>query len=269
MKTNLQSFNFHGHTRRCGHAVGEEEAYVQAAIRAGYRKIGFSDHAPYPGQYNEKERMDVTELDDYIAAIRHLQQKYRDQIDIYIGLEIENYQAFQSELRAYRKRMDYCIIGQHSMAVKEGKAIGDYYVENDDGHVLLYAGQIKEALEEGLADIVAHPDLFMFSRGEWNESCDTAARMICDAALAADVPLEVNLGGIKYGMRTIGRETRLPYPYRRFWEIAAEKGNKAVYGLDVHDPREYENKENFTIVNRVIEGLDLRFIDDLCFSHRL
>ena len=48
--------------------------------------------------------------------------------------------------------------------------------------------------------------------------------MICDAALAADVPLEVNMGGIKRGMRTIGRQTRLVYPYRRFWEVAARKG---------------------------------------------
>ena len=41
-----QNFNYHGHTKRCGHAVGEDEEYVQAAIAAGYSIIGFSDHAP-------------------------------------------------------------------------------------------------------------------------------------------------------------------------------------------------------------------------------
>ena len=85
--------------------------------------------------------------------------------------------------------------------------------------------QIKEALEEGLADIVAHPDLFMFGRREWNETCEMATEMICDAALKANAVLEVNLGGIKYGKRTLGKETRLPYPYRRFWEIVERKGN--------------------------------------------
>lgn len=264
-----QNFNYHGHTKRCGHAVGEDEAYVRAAIAAGYTVIGFSDHAPYPGQYNPYERMDVGELPDYIRSIQSLQKKYRDQIDIYIGMEIENYQAHKKEVRQYRELMDYCIIGQHSMALREGAAIGDYYVDNDDAHVLLYAGQIKEALEEGLADIVAHPDLFMFGRGEWNESCELAANMICDAALAADAVLEVNLGGIKYGRRTLGRETRIPYPYRRFWEIVEKKGNKVVYGLDVHDPKHYLQAENFAVVDEVIRGLDLNFQKELTFAHKL
>ena len=40
--------------------------------------------------------MDVSELPEYIRSIKDLQARYRDQIDIYIGLEIENYQAFQA-----------------------------------------------------------------------------------------------------------------------------------------------------------------------------
>ena len=264
-----QNFNYHGHTKRCGHAVGEDEEYVQAAIAAGYSIIGFSDHAPYPGQYHAQERMDVGELDDYIRSIKELQQKYQGQIDIYIGMEIENYQAYKKELKQYRDMLDYCIIGQHSMALRDGNAVGDYYVENDDAHVLLYAGQIKEALEEGLAVIVAHPDLFMFGRREWNETCEMATEMICDAALKANAVLEVNLGGIKYGKRTLGRETRLPYPYRRFWEIVERKGNSVIYGLDVHAPQQYLQEDNFAIVDAVIQGLSLHFVDDLRFSHKL
>lgn len=120
-----------------------------------------------------------------------------------------------------------------------------------------------------MADIVAHPDLFMYSRAQWSDACEQAAQMICDAALAADVPLEVNMGGIKRGMRTIGRQNRLVYPYRRFWEVAARKGNKVIYGLDAHDPQEYLKKEQYDIVDEVIAGLDLHFVDALTFSHKL
>ena len=264
-----QSFNYHGHTKRCGHAVGEDEEYVLAAIKAGYTKIGFSDHAPYPGQYHPRERMDVSELEDYIRSIQHLQAKYKDQIDIYIGLEIENYQAYKKELQVYRNQMDYCIIGQHSMAVRDGKALGDYYVETDDAHILLYAGQIKEALEEGMADIVAHPDMFMYGRAQWNNACDTAAKMICLAAKKANVPLEVNLGGSRYGWRMYGKEKRIAYPYRRFWEIAAQIGNSVVYGLDAHTPQDYLSTDRFAIVDTIIQGLSLAFLDDLAFSHKL
>lgn len=80
-----QYFNYHGHTKRCGHARGEDEEYVLAAISAGYKTIGFSDHAPYPDQYNEHERMDMSELENYIYSVKQLQQKYKDQIEIFIG----------------------------------------------------------------------------------------------------------------------------------------------------------------------------------------
>lgn len=29
----MQDFNYHSHTKRCGHAEGEDEAYVQEAIK--------------------------------------------------------------------------------------------------------------------------------------------------------------------------------------------------------------------------------------------
>mgnify|MGYP000697771308 CR=1 FL=1 len=39
--------NFHSHTVRCQHAVGEEREYVEEAIKEGFEVIGFSDHSPY------------------------------------------------------------------------------------------------------------------------------------------------------------------------------------------------------------------------------
>ncbi|MCF0230516.1 MAG: PHP domain-containing protein, partial [Parasporobacterium sp.] len=42
----MQDFMYHIHTFRCNHAVGDDEDYVKAAIKAGYKVMGFSDHAP-------------------------------------------------------------------------------------------------------------------------------------------------------------------------------------------------------------------------------
>lgn len=39
--------NYHTHTPRCNHAVGSEEEYVQQALKAGIKILGFSDHTPY------------------------------------------------------------------------------------------------------------------------------------------------------------------------------------------------------------------------------
>ena len=39
-------YNYHTHTTRCHHAVNSDEEYIQAAIEAGIKYLGFSDHAP-------------------------------------------------------------------------------------------------------------------------------------------------------------------------------------------------------------------------------
>ena len=41
--------NLHTHTRRCRHAAKEpDRAWVEAALAAGVRTLGFSDHCPWP-----------------------------------------------------------------------------------------------------------------------------------------------------------------------------------------------------------------------------
>ena len=35
-----QDFNMHTHTKRCGHAYGDDEQYVLAAIDAGFKQLG-------------------------------------------------------------------------------------------------------------------------------------------------------------------------------------------------------------------------------------
>ena len=77
----MQKFNYHSHTKRCGHAIGEDEEYVLAAIANGYTKMGFSDHAPYRNGYAPGERMHKEELDSYIESVKVLQEKYKDQIE--------------------------------------------------------------------------------------------------------------------------------------------------------------------------------------------
>lgn len=39
--------NYHTHTTRCMHAVGDDEDYVRSAIKGGFQELGFSDHGPW------------------------------------------------------------------------------------------------------------------------------------------------------------------------------------------------------------------------------
>ena len=62
--------NYHTHTMRCQHASGEDADYVEAALKAGYQVLGFSDHSPWPfsSGYVSPIRMSAERLDDYIAG---------------------------------------------------------------------------------------------------------------------------------------------------------------------------------------------------------
>lgn len=262
----MQTFNYHGHTARCGHAVGEDEAYVIQAIKNGYKKIGFSDHMPFKNGYAQGERMHDYELEDYVSSIKYLQNKYIDQIDIYIGLEFENYQNQLDEIKAHKERFDYLILGEHEPALFEA----NFYDNYEDNDTALYGEMVVKAIVEELPDIVAHPDLFMFGKEEWNETCIDITHKICKAAQDHHIPLELNLNGLKYGKCKRGEEVRYLYPYRRFWEIASLYDVDVVFGLDAHSPEKYADFECFEIVkNEIVNDIKLNFMEDLQFSHKL
>ena len=79
------------HTTRCQHAFGEDREYVEEAILAGLRILGFSDHCPwiYKSDYVSNIRMTPQETDDYFLSLEKLRREYEKDIDIFIGFESE------------------------------------------------------------------------------------------------------------------------------------------------------------------------------------
>ena len=44
----MKKVNYHTHTYRCGHANGNEEEMIQAAINMGIEDLGMCGHVPLP-----------------------------------------------------------------------------------------------------------------------------------------------------------------------------------------------------------------------------
>ena len=262
----MQKFNYHSHTKRCGHAGGEDEAYVQAAIEHGFQVMGFSDHAPYIDGYDPHERMKVEELTEYVASIEYLQKKYQDKIEIFKGLEVEWIPGRIAEIKQYRQAFDYLILGEHTYTLD----IENYFYDHvSDEDITLYADMIEQACDSKMFDIIAHPDLFMYGKETFSDACVEASHRIVQAAMRNQVLLEVNLNGLKYGKKPKGAEERYLYPYREFWKIASQYDVKVVYGLDAHAPSKYGDKKAFEIVqNEIIYDLPLQFVTDLKFKHK-
>ena len=68
--------NYHTHTTRCMHAIGQDEEYVQAAIKAGIKKLGFSDHTPWHYDSSFKATMRMEDVYKRQSLVYQKQQIY-------------------------------------------------------------------------------------------------------------------------------------------------------------------------------------------------
>ena len=226
--------NLHTHTYRCRHAKGSDEEYVLAAIDAGYDKLGFADHTPFPyaNGFVNGDKMLIEELPDYIDSVLNLKEKYRGQIEILLGLECEAVPEFFPFLREMKRQMDYLILGSHG-----DKRIDPYSgILTEKKQLWRYFAYTVEGMETGLFLYLAHPDVMLGRYPVFDETAAEVSRKLCREAKRLDMPLEYNLYGIYKGVKP----GCLGYPYDGFWRIAAEENCVAVVGVDAHNPGCFE-----------------------------
>ena len=246
--------NYHTHTYRCGHASpASEREYVEKAISSGIKILGFSDHTPYPGTENFPGRpgirLDISELDGYCRTVLDLRDEYRDDIEIHLGLEVEYYPAlFSGLMDQLRSRpIEYMLLGQH---FTNNQNDGVHCGFPGEGILPKYTEQLICGLDTGMFTYVAHPDIV-------NHECDPeeyemCMRRICRKANEFSLPLEINMLGLGTGR---------PYPYRRFWEIAASEGCKAIIGCDAHKPEDVFHQELIDSARALVSELGIELLD--------
>ena len=249
--------NLHAHTWRCNHASGTEREYIENAIAAGFQMFGFSDHAPMPfeGGYYSTFRMRVEQTDDYVNTVLKLREEFKDRIQIPLGFEVEYYPAvFPKFLELISKYpIDYIILGQHFLGNEEN-APHTYQKTRDENMIATYVNQVCEGLRTGAFSYLAHPDVICYEGDD--ASFRKYAGRLCECALETDTPLEINLLGI--------RDHR-HYPSERFFKIAAEVGNKVVFGLDAHDPNCILDPKSRKTAEQFAENCGIKVLEEIPF----
>lgn len=258
---NRQLFNYHTHTSRCGHASDEsDEAYVKAAIKAGFKTLGFSDHGPFREYSKPGDRMDPEFLDGYLESIYSLKEKYRGIIDIKVGSEFEYYDEHLDQIKELSEKCEYLILGQH---YPHPSAEKDYCLNlNDKQSLELYGEQLCKGMESGYFLYVAHPDYFCGAIRSFDENCEKLARKIAECAVRTDTPLEINIK--LRDRKPVHYEDGdfIMYPHRKFWEIVSEYPVRCVYGFDAHDTDMLMDMSNYTKADEILKGLHLEFITE-------
>ena len=170
-------FDYHIHTKHCGHATGDLEDYVKYAIKIGFDEIGFSGHTPF--EYlpdngsipREKYGMSESKLEWYFSEITNLQNKYSGQIIIKKGMEIDymgwNTDAISKFINQISEKVDYIIGSVHMIqsagigiwSIDDSKFIKNYQILGVDNVYNQYLDDMISLLTSGMYDIIAHFDL--------------------------------------------------------------------------------------------------------------
>lgn len=238
--------NYHTHTYHCKHAEGKPLDYVTQAIKEGCTELGFSDHCPYPEEFEDTwqhVRMSVEEIPQYMAEIEEAREAAKNagtnSFSVYQGFECEYDKRYESWYRDELKShygAQYLVLGSHWVTKGSSHIYCPDIYNSTDLHA--YIDQTIEGMRSGLFAFLAHPDLFMKGYKEWDSEAQSCLQAILDAAVDLHFPIEVNGLGMSRTPNETMHGMRYQYPYTEFWEMVAKTSVPVICNADAHDPHD-------------------------------
>jgi len=228
-------FNYHTHTYRCRHAVGDVRHYAARASALGMEALGMSDHVPFRDHRWPGSRMSHRSLGGYFRAIDRAQRLFPD-LRIFRGLECEYDPALDDYYRELKEtwQLDY-LIGSVHWVHHEGQWLSMRQARTA-AHLASHARNLIQTMESGHFLFIAHPDNFGTWYRTWDENTRACSRDILEAAAALGIPLEINGYGFRKARIQTSQGDRVPYPWKPFWEMAAGTGVRVLFNSDAHRP---------------------------------
>lgn len=140
----MQLSNYHSHCTFCdGRSIPED--FVKFAISNNFRAYGFSSHSPLP--FETFWNMSKEDMPEYLQEIARLKRKYSDQLEIYVGLEIDYLdETYNASIPYFQELpLDYRIGSIHFLPVS------DHLIEKNmvciDGSFRDYAHSVERHFE--------------------------------------------------------------------------------------------------------------------------
>ena len=231
--------NLHIHTTYVDGKDAPEEI-VLAAIKKGFDSIGFSEHT-YTQFSDYPYQMTVPAQANYQKEVLTLKEKYKNQIEIFCGLEYEMFSSVPTD------GFDYLIGSVHYIdidgkkygfdrGVKEAKAfVRDLFGGDGMAFAKRYFENVSQLPSYQKFDIIGHFDILVKTNDTLN-FVDTSAKQYLNYgfeaihALKGKIPLfEINSGAIARGYK------KAPYPQMDFLKEFKNCGFGVVITSDCHD----------------------------------
>ena len=140
--------NYHSHTN-FSDGKGEPELYVKSAIDHKMYAYGYSCHSPVP--FKSNWNMKFENLLAYINEIKRLKEKYKEQIKLFLGLEIDYIKNIVGINNFKHLNLDYTIGGVHFLGFFDDGTAWDY-----DGGKIKYEKGLKELFNNDIKSLVKY-----------------------------------------------------------------------------------------------------------------
>ena len=222
--------DLHNHTTLSNHATGTSEQYVQRAITLGIDIYGFTDHAPMGGFDNEY-RIPEEKLDFYENNILHLKEKYKNDIEILLGYEVDYMpQNKYMEPRILNANVDYLIGSVHFLngwGFDNPAYIKDYKNKDIDKIWIDYFEAIKQLAKSKYFNIVGHLDLIKVFNFLPKKDIKYIALDALKEIKKSNMILEINTSGLRKPIKEI-------YPSKQLLELAFDLDIQITFSSDAH-----------------------------------
>lgn len=229
--------NLHQHCTFCDGTNTAEEVVLEA-IKKGFGAIGFSSHCYM--EYAKRYCMPLEKVGEYKKEIARLKEKYREQIDVFCGMEFdicspERYDDFDYLIGSiHGLRFDGVDYEFDGKVEHFQKMIREHFAGDGMAFAKEYYRQVTWLPDFAKIDILGHFDLITKHRDAVNFFDSDSkeyrfAAIEAAEALAGRVPyFEVNTGAIARGYRTT------PYPDPFIIKEMKRLGFGVVISSDCH-----------------------------------
>ena len=223
--------DLHNHTTRCNHATGTIDEYIKRAIDIGIDIYGFSEHAPM--EFDKKYRLRFNEMIDYERDIIEAKERYRDNIKILLGYEVDFLPQYLDR-RVLEAKVDYLIGSVHfidNWGFDNPEFIGEYSNRDIDDIWIEYFNAIENMAKSGHFDIVGHLDLIKVFKYMPKRDIGLIAKNALKAIKKSNMVLEVNSAGLR---KPIGEF----YPSKTLLQEAYSLDIPISFGCDAHSVKQ-------------------------------
>ena len=236
--------DYHTHSYRCNHAIGELEEYIQRATQLSLPEVGLSDHFPMyllPEQFH-KYAMDKNLLDEYILETKTLRNQYLSQILIKHAFEMDYHTAvfpkYKAAIKPILPELDYIIGSIHGIAwndyvipITGTFLFPDNFITNDtDSLFLEYYQELYKLVKTDFYDILGHFDVIKKLNIPINEHAIVweSVLKVLDALESSSMAVEINTSGLR-------KQNEL-YPAPMIIQELIDRNIPLILGSDAHNP---------------------------------